>query len=266
VNRWALLSASWLIVASVAAAQRVNPFESDAAAQRAGGALFAARCADCHGPDARGNRGPDLTTLWMRGATDERVFASIRNGVAGSIMPPSAAPDTELWAIVAHLRNVSSVPRLVSTGDPARGRTLFVTECARCHRAGADGSGGMGPDLSRIALARSREALVQSVREPSAVVAEGFRAISVRTRGGEPLFGALKREDAFSIQIVTDDGRLVGFATGDFTEIGPRGLDSPMPAFGADRLDDAELEDLLAFLAASVERAGAWQPTARSAR
>ena len=82
-------------------AQQLNPFEGDAAAVTAGAALYAGRCAECHGADAKGSRGPDLTQRWAKGATDESTFATIRNGVPGSIMPPSAAPDHELWAIVA---------------------------------------------------------------------------------------------------------------------------------------------------------------------
>ena len=52
-----------------ALAQQPNPFEGDVAAVTAGGALFAGRCADCHGADARGSRGPDLTQRWATGAT-----------------------------------------------------------------------------------------------------------------------------------------------------------------------------------------------------
>jgi putative heme-binding domain-containing protein len=253
-----------MLAASIADAQRANPFETDAAAVRAGAALFAARCADCHGPDAKGNRGPDLTTLWIRGATDERIFGSIRVGVAGSIMPPSAAPDTELWAIVAHLRTIGTVLPLESAGDAAQGRALFAESCAGCHRAGSGTAGGIGPDLSRIALVRSREALVQSIREPSAVVAEGFRAVTLRARGSKLLRGVLKREDAFSIQVATDDGRLVGLSTRDLVEIA-RGRESPMPPFDLDRLGDADLENLLAYLAASADASTALRSTARSA-
>jgi putative heme-binding domain-containing protein len=265
VSRWALLCAGATLAFASAHAQRLNPFETDANAVKAGGSLFAARCADCHGPDATGNRGPDLTTLWTRGATDERVFGTIRTGVAGSIMPPSAAPDTELWAIVAYLRGISTVPPLQTRGDAALGRSLFDAQCAGCHRAGADGGGGIGPDLTQIARARSREALVQSIRDPSAVVADGYRAIALRARGGKTLGGILKHEDAFSLQIATDDGRLLGVSTDALVEV-TRGKDSPMPRFGADRLGDAELENLLAFLAARAQPPAASTSALRSSQ
>jgi putative heme-binding domain-containing protein len=266
VNRWALVGVAALFATAAAVqAQRANPLEASPDAVRAGASLFAARCADCHGPDAKGNRGPDLTTLWQRGATDERVFATIRSGVAGTIMPPSAAPDTEVWAIVAHLRNVSTVPALATSGDAMRGRELFAAGCAGCHRAGPVGAGGIGPDLTKIVLARSREALVESVRKPNAVVAEGFRSVTLRPRGGEAFKGVLKREDAFSLQVVTEDGRLRAYAAAGLVDIA-RSLDSPMPEFGPDRLSDAALEDLLAFLAAAARTpASALLSTARSA-
>ncbi|MEO8466792.1 MAG: c-type cytochrome [Gammaproteobacteria bacterium] len=226
-------------------AQQLNPFEGDAAAVTAGGALFAGRCADCHGADAKGSRGPDLTQRWAAGATAESTFAMIRRGVPGSIMPPSAAPDHELWAIVAWLRNISVAPQLVSSGDAARGRALFAAQCQQCHRVGAKG-GALGPDLTFIGLTRSREALVTALRNPSASVPAGFRAVDLVNRG-ERIEGVIKSEDAFSIQVLTVDGRLLGLRKAALGTIAPRS-ESLMPAFSADKLGEFQLEDLLAYL------------------
>jgi putative heme-binding domain-containing protein len=226
-------------------AQQLNPFEGDAAAVTAGAALYAGRCAECHGADAKGSRGPDLTQRWAKGATDESTFATIRNGVPGSIMPPSAAPDHELWAIVAYLRSISVAPQLVSSGDPARGRALFVAECQQCHRVGAEG-GALGPDLTRIGLVRSREALVTALREPSEDVPAGFHTVEIVSRG-EHIEGVIKAEDAFSIQVLTTDGRLLGLEKSTLTKLTPR-ADSLMPVYSPDKLPSAALEDLLAYL------------------
>src|SRR3978361_465056 len=65
----------------------------DPPAVREGNALFRERCAECHGADAKGVAGHDLTRLWASGATDERVFQTIRGGVPNTIIPPSTAPD-----------------------------------------------------------------------------------------------------------------------------------------------------------------------------
>jgi putative heme-binding domain-containing protein len=229
---------------SVTAEER-NPFESNEDAIRIGAALFAARCADCHGPDARGKLGPDLTQRWARGQTDESAFLIVRNGVPGSSMPPSTAPDSELWAIVAHLRSISLMPPLASTGDAARGRELFMNECARCHQVSGQG-GALGPDLTSIGASRSRAALVAAIRDPSAAMALGFRTVTVERRG-ERIEGVVKGEDAFSIQVVTVDGELRSFDKRNVDRL-IRGTESLMPAFDAGRVGDAALEDLLAYL------------------
>src|SRR5712691_2202776 len=113
---WALAS-----VLFIGGLQAKNPREGDPAAIQAGGALFRERCADCHGADAKGVSGPDLTRLWTTEASDERVFQTIRSGVPGSIMPSSAAPDQELWAIVAYLRNTSTAKSEESSGNVTNG-------------------------------------------------------------------------------------------------------------------------------------------------
>jgi putative heme-binding domain-containing protein len=232
-------------VAPLGAAELTNPFENDESAIRIGGALFAGRCAECHGPDARGKLGPDLTQRWARGETDESAFRVIRGGVAGSSMPPSSAPDNEIWAIVAYLRSIGVVPPLVSSGDVDRGRALFGNECARCHKVGASG-GSLGPDLTTIGATRSRAALTSSVRDPSASVALGFRAVTLVTRG-EEIDGVVKSEDAYSLQVQTLAGELRAFVKRDLASL-ERSADSPMPIFDAARLDDTALEDLVAYL------------------
>lgn len=229
-----------------AAAEQRNPFETDEAAIRTGNALFAARCSDCHGADAKGKLGPDLTQRWARGASDESAFAVIRNGVAGSSMPPSVAPDNELWAIVAYLRSISVMPPLEANGDARRGRELFASECSQCHQVRGSG-GALGPDLTSIGATRSRAALTEALRDPSAAVALGFRAVTAAARGGERVEGVVKGEDAFSLQVVTVDGELRALRKRDLAAL-ERHTVSLMPAYDASRLPDAALEDLLAYL------------------
>ena len=64
-----------------------NPRSGDPAAVRAGAMLFRERCTECHGTDAKGVPGHDLTRLWTSGATDARVFQTSRDGVPNSLMP-----------------------------------------------------------------------------------------------------------------------------------------------------------------------------------
>ena len=245
-----LLAAASLLVAVPApgTAQAGNPYASDPAAVRAGSALFGNRCAECHGADAKGFSGPDLTVMWADGTTDERVFGIVREGIPGSIMPSSAAPDHEIWAIVAYLKSVSTVtPFEDGPGEATVGAELFSARCARCHRVGVDG-GVLGPDLTSIGRVRSRDALTIAIRDPGATVGSGYRAVSLLPRGGEErVRGVVKGEDAFSIQILDTGGRLRAFMKDDLDEL-VREDRSLMPAYGEDRLGIEELDHLLAFL------------------
>ena len=242
-------------VGGSAIAEQRNPFETDEAAIRTGNALFAARCSDCHGADAKGKLGPDLTQRWARGASDESAFAVIRSGVAGSSMPPSVAPDNELWAIVAYLRSISVMPPLDTSGDARRGRELFASECSSCHQVRGSG-GALGPDLTNIAAIRSRAALTEAVRDPSAAVVLGFRAVTAATRAGARVEGVVKGEDAFSLQIVTADGELRALRKRELAGL-ERHTESLMPVYDASRLTDAALEDLLAYFGSLRGTAGA---------
>ena len=85
-----------------------NPHLGDKAAIRTGMLQYRVRCGDCHGLDARGYRGPDLSAAIAGGVTDERLFQTIRRGVPGTEMPPSTAPDDDVLMIIAYLRNMNA--------------------------------------------------------------------------------------------------------------------------------------------------------------
>ncbi len=163
-------------------------------------------------------------------------------------MVPSAAPADEIWAIIAYLKSISTVPPFeVEGGDAMRGREVFAAECSACHSI--EGHGGrLGPDLSVIAQARSRESLTSSIREPDAVIPLGYRAVTLVTSDGERIRGAAKSEDAFSIQLVDTNQRLQGYFKSELVEI-VRETESLMPEFGRDELGTRDFDDLLAYLA-----------------
>ncbi|MDP6579056.1 MAG: c-type cytochrome [Vicinamibacterales bacterium] len=258
VRRWSCAAFACAMVWCVPTAARagqdglVNPHEGSPAATRAGRALFATRCAECHGADAKGISGPDLTELWAVGSADQRTFQTIRAGISGSIMPSSAAPDDELWAIVTYLRSIGTAsPVEFATGDADRGREIFQSNCARCHRVAGRG-GRLGPELSRITVTRSRASLTQAIRDPGASMAVGYRTVTLVTRDGDEIRGVKKSADAFSVQVVDTDERLQGYLRADLRDVRDE-TSSLMPAFGVDRLSDGDLDDLLRFLASMRE-------------
>jgi putative heme-binding domain-containing protein len=223
-----------------------SPRIADTATIQAGGTLFRERCADCHGADAKGVSGPDLTRLWTTVGSDERVFQTIRSGIPGSIMPPSSAPDEELRSIVAYLRSISVAKAEASSGNTARGEMIFAANCASCHRIKGRG-GRLGPDLSRLAASQSNRVLTEAIRHASASFTRGFEPVTLITRDGQRIRGTRKGEDPFSIQIMDTNERLEGYLKADLREV-IHETQSLMPDFGTDRLSDEDLNDLLAFL------------------
>jgi putative heme-binding domain-containing protein len=232
---------------------RKNPFEGDARAIQQGQALFRARCADCHGVDARGIRGPDLTTgQGASGGTDEQLFGVIRRGIPDTDMPGSAGREDEIWMTIAYLRTIrapgASGPTEIR-GDAKKGEVGFwgAGGCGACHRIQGKG-GRIGPDLSRIGVARSRTALVQAIRKANEQIAFGYEPVTVVMRDGRRVRGVRKNEDTFSIQMMDTTERLFGFRKADVAEIidEPRSL---MPDYNPQRLTDADLDDVLAYFA-----------------
>ena len=241
----------WLASAGSAYAQAVNPLQSDPRAALAGGTIFRAQCATCHGADAKGIEtidAPDLTLIWVRNeTTDEAVFQTIRDGILGSIMPPHGFPDAQIWMLVSYLRSVGvagTATRII--GDVSRGSELFNDNCSRCHRV--DGTGGsLGPDLSDITRRRSLDALFVSVRNPSASIARRYKPVSFRTAENERVQGTIKSEDAFSLQIMDSNQTLRGFTKTELGELRRDGQ-SLMPTFPENMLSESELNDILSFL------------------
>lgn len=241
-----------LFISTGTSAQGLNPYNNDRTAIRAGAALFDLRCASCHGADAKGLSGPDLTLLWVEDIDDEQVFRSIQTGVSGSIMPSSSAPEHEIWAVVAHLKSISTVSTFeYDSGNAQIGRSVFLTQCSECHRVNGHG-GSLGPDLSRITRLRSRAAIEHSIRDPSDNMAARYRTVSLLTKEGEKVRGAIKSEDAFSIQIVDTGERLQGYLKADLQDIVHENL-SLMPEFNNELLGESDMNDLLRFLGAMNE-------------
>ena len=228
-----------------------NPVDGDAAAIQSGMSQYRARCADCHGMDARGARGPDLTEVWASGRTDGGLFRTVRLGVPGTEMPAirgDRPTDNDVWRILAYLRTLAApAPTDPLTGNAQNGERIFRVHCASCHRA--DGRGGrLGPDLSRAGLARTRAALTRQVRGAVETFASGYDPVTLTTPGGSQIHGVKKNEDLFSVQIMDTGERIQGYLREDLKQV-TNEKRSAMPAFDVAKLSQSDLEDVLAYLA-----------------
>ena len=86
-----------------------NPFAGDSSAAIDGKRLFLkAGCYACHGHEAEGAIGPDLTDdEWIYKPTDSMIFNTISNGRSGTVMASFSndLSKDEIWKIVEFLRD-----------------------------------------------------------------------------------------------------------------------------------------------------------------
>jgi mono/diheme cytochrome c family protein len=85
-----------------------NPLADVPAAATAGATLYNQTCQSCHGAGGQGDRGPALTTTALsHGNADADLFHTIREGIAGTQMPPFARlTDTQTWQLVSYVRSL----------------------------------------------------------------------------------------------------------------------------------------------------------------
>ena len=225
-----------------------NPLDGNLDAIRGGMGLFRARCADCHGMDARGARGPDITLVWASGRTDDGLFKTIKGGVPGTEMPANPRIlDPEAWQILAYLRTLAvPAPTDPPRGNAQNGERVFRANCAVCHRVN-DGGGRLGPDLSRVGVARSREVILLRIRRGLEEFRAGFEPVTLTPQTGQPIHGVKKNEDLFSVQIMDTRERIQGYEKDTMKSV-QNDTKSAMPIFGPDRLSDSDLDDLLRYL------------------
>ena len=134
-----------------------------------------------------------------------------------------------------------------STGDPARGKSLYDGKgnCASCHRVDGVGS-RLGPDLSEVGDVRRPADLERSLLEPDAEVLGNNRFYHVTTKDGVTTTGRLLNLDTFTIQMLDSKERLRTFVKADLRDHG-FAEKSPMPSYKA-TLSPQELADLVSYL------------------
>ena len=131
--------------------QDLKAVAADPQARAIGERLFLTYCAQCHGSDARGNKGfPNLTDHdWLYGGEPDTIKTTILNGRNGQMPPMGEALGSEqdVQNVAHYVLSLSGSP----ASDPikaAMGKGKFGA-CAACH--GADGHGNQmigAPNLS----------------------------------------------------------------------------------------------------------------------
>jgi hypothetical protein len=88
---------------------------------------------------------------------------------------------------------------------------------------------------------------VRQIRGSVEDIRPGYEPVTVTTSEGRTVRGTRKNEDLFSVQIMDSTERLQGFVKSDVRAVTAEKR-SLMPAFGADQLNESDLDDLLRYL------------------
>lgn len=243
-----------------------NPLAGSAEAIAAGRTLYGQVCQACHGGNAAGSeRGPSLANgVFRRGSLDGELFLNIRNGIAGTQMPPFSGFKTEqIWQVVSYLRSLAGGMARTNesvSGNVAAGEALFFRKagCANCHAVNARG-GIVGPDLSGAGA--SSVAAIRGKILGTPVVEPGRRrgrrgasggAVTVVTAEGKTIRGVRKSEDTFTLHLMDLTGKLHLMDKSKLRELRVE-EGSVMPSF-AGKLSEGEVTDLVAYLKARTGR------------
>ncbi len=173
---------------------------------------------------------------------------------ASNMFPPPQGHDGQPLPPIAEL--------VKRSGDPARGREVFRAEqaaCIQCHRVGDEGV-DFGPALSQIGTKLGKQALYESILDPSAGVAFGFEGWSIETKSGDELFGLLASETPEELAIKQQSGVVLRVPKADVASRQQQQL-SVMPAGLAQLISVRDLVDLVEYLTTLQAPGGATNAT-----
>ena len=148
-----------IVLGLVLAGCRVEPGSAQAIASRTyGPALYAERCAVCHGEQGEGlgKVGNAIGNQeFLATASDGFLETAIAQGRPGTTMVPWAENGLnqyQIRSLVRYMRTWQTTPSVgldptkVAQGDRARGEGLYAQHCASCH--GPQGDPGRDPNLA----------------------------------------------------------------------------------------------------------------------
>jgi putative membrane-bound dehydrogenase-like protein len=130
-------------------------------------------------------------------------------------------------------------------GDPVNGKALFTKHCATCHTLFGEGN-KVGPELTG-ADRKSREFLLTSLVDPSAIVRPEFVAYQVQTKDGRELTGLVAEETAQAVTLLNEKNEKVVVAREKIEEMSASRT-SLMPEAILDPLSEQEIRDLFSYL------------------
>lgn len=242
--------------------------------------IFESTCSGCHGYDGEG-QGPlgfKLTASEVEAWTDEELAKKIRYGNLEQGMPRFAdiflaegqmtdfgnfQEHIDFNALIAYIRVLQhrardgenrrrtrmQPPSPSTSGDPKAGKALFIgkARCASCHTSHHDGP-RIAPNLDGLRLRLDRNAIYESIANPSGKIHPDFQRKELRLPRGKVIQGRFRHETSQEIELYNEQENVwVRYMKEAFLSYRTLRV-STMPEGLLDSLEETERADLLAYL------------------
>jgi putative heme-binding domain-containing protein len=161
---------------------------------------------------------------------------------AAKLLPLPAAQNAEPLPPISQLIQMS--------GDSTRGAAVFRRDnvgCIKCHQVRGEGV-DFGPNLSEIGTKLGKDALFESILDPSAGISFGYEAWQLELKNGDEAYGLISSETEDELTIKAVGGITTRYKKGDIAKRTKQKL-SIMPAGLQQNMSTQELTDLVDYLA-----------------
>ena len=133
--------------------------------------------------------------------------------------------------------------------DPVRGAEVFARPtvgCINCHQVNGNGT-DFGPNLSEIGTKLGKDAIYESILDPSAGISFGFEAWSIELKNGDENFGLITSETNDEISLKSQNGITTKYKKSDIAKRQKQTL-SIMPAGLQLTMSTEDLVNLVEYL------------------
>ena len=160
---------------------------------------------------------------------------------AAQLLPPLQGREAQPLPPVSELVKLE--------GDSLKGAALFRSEavgCIKCHQVNSEGI-DFGPNLSEIGTKLGKEALYESILDPSAGISFGFEAWQITLKNDDEAFGLVVSETADELAIKSSGGIVTRYKKSDIASRVQQKL-SIMPAGLQQGMSQQDFVDLVEYL------------------
>jgi glucose/arabinose dehydrogenase/mono/diheme cytochrome c family protein len=164
--------------APASAKKMKNPYAGDATAVAAGKAIYAKRCASCHGSSAQGTGNvPSLVDGPAQTASPGEVFWFITTGSVENGMPAwGSLPEKDRWQVVTYVQSLGAADTKKTSAVRSKPRLVLASAKVPIRQAGSQtatpaataGSGSAFMDYRAEEPGHTHHITVQDLPEPNA--------------------------------------------------------------------------------------------------